>query len=459
MRRISFIVIMLFVFCIALSADEWINFDESETSVPSYNVTNSQSSVVTFELEVPGMNSTDIDNYNRVYFPEHSRMDSVGFPEVPFVSYLIAIPQCDNVNLTITLIDSIVIDNMNIYPAPEWVKVNNGDYTYLEEQFTINSTFYNSDEYFPSNIGELVEKGAVREQHCIRIKIYPVQFNPVQQLIIAYSRLNIEMTFDNAVGSVNTDTGIFSEVCGNAMINYVSNGMNASVNSDNNREGSVCWIEDPVNELANDYINPICDYLIVTHENFYSDPDARYQIEEVLAEKRATYNGFDVVIVKMIDIINQIQGTYIDDKIRNLIQNTFNINGIGNAQNTFDGRLGCVLLFGDALFEDGTQCVPTHYADQQFPDPEEGGYDVYFSRLTLGVNGATDVYPDILLGRCSVDSEEEVTNVCTKIEEYEPIDVRLPPVGNYDYWKDRMTFVAGPVGEELLWPYTVNASI
>ena len=227
------IMIYVFVFIsIAFSttayADGWIDFDESETTVPNCIVTNSTSSAVTFDLEVPGMNSTDVDDYDRVYIPEHARMDSVGYPEVPFVSYLVAIPECDNVILNISVVDSVIIEDVNIYPAPEWVEVNNGNETYLEEQFLINKTFYGSNEYFPGYTGELVEKGAMREQPCIRIKIYPVQFNPAKQEIIAYSKLNIEMTFDNATGSINNDTGIFNEVCGNAMINYDSNGMNAS---------------------------------------------------------------------------------------------------------------------------------------------------------------------------------------------------------------------------------------
>lgn len=448
MKRIGFIVVMLGIFCIAASADEWINFNESESSVAIYDVTNSTNSIVEFELEIPGMNSKDVDYYNRVYFPEHSRMDSVGFPEVPFVSYLIAIPDCDNVNLNISVTDSIVIDSLNIYPSPELVVVNNGDVSYLEEQFSINEAFYNTDTYFPGYLGELVEKGAVRDQHCIRIKIYPVQFNPVQQQAIAYSKLNIEMTFDNTSGLINNDTGIFNEICGKAMINHISNGMNASVNCGVNREGSVCWIDDdPANLLVNDYINPVCDYLIITHENFCDDPETREQLR-LLAQKRATYNGFDVVIVTLEDIELYISGLNNTVRIKNLIRNTYTINGVGNAQHTYDGRLGYVLLFGDANFGNNVNidCVPTHPYHNL---PTANGYDVYFSRLTLAINGEPDVYPDIFLGRCSVDNEVQVTNVSTKIRNYEPIMVNNP---NYDNWKNRMTFLAGPVGDELVWP-------
>ncbi len=429
MKRISIVVIMLAVFVLTASAEEWINFNERGESAPIYDVSNSTSSIVEFELEIPGMESEEIDNFNRVYIPEHTKLDSIGFPEVPVVTFLIAIPECDNVNLNVTLLDSIVIEDMNIYPAPEWIEHNNGDYSYMEEQFTINNAAYNSNEYFPGYAGELVEKGAMREQHCIRVKIYPVQFNPVQQQVIAFSSVNIELTFSNAIGSVNNDVGIFNEVCGNSMINYISNGLNSSVScgAGYRDPGSVTWLTD-LDSLFMDYNGVHCDYLIITHEDFYNDLDARYQIEEVLAQKRAYYNGFDVVIVKMIDIITQIYSVIPDDhaeKIRNLIKNTYEN---GYADNTFDNRLGYVLLFGDAYFgeDEDDECVPTY----------EFGYDGYFSGIDHN-----DVYPDIYLGRIPVDFDietgeglEKVENVCQKISNYEPLDINTPGI-------DKMTFV------------------
>ena len=430
MKRISFIVVMFVVFCIIANADEWINFNDSEASVPSYDVTNSTSSIVTFELEIPGMNSTDVDAYNRVYIPEHSRMDSVGYPEVPFVSYLVAIPECDNVILNITVSDSVVIDNMNIYPAPEWIEHSNGDNSYMEEQFTINNAFYNSDEYFPGYTGELVEKGAVRDQNCIRLKIYPVQFNPVQQQVTAYSRINVEMTFNNAIGSVNNDVGIFNEVCGNAMINYTSNGLSASISSGTSRDGSWAWLE-PV-DLSGEYVNPACDYLIITHENFYSNENTRAAIDS-LAKKRADYNGFDVRIVKYVDIVTNVTGDNNSEKMRNLIRNTYNHE---NANNTWDSKLGYVLLFGDAFFGDDptADCVPT-YPYRNLP-ADTLGYDVYFSRLTE-INGLPDIYPDVLIGRIPADEEAHIINSSTKIVDFEPIQID----GNYNGWKDRLLFI------------------
>jgi len=433
-KKISLVLIVLVGFTSAVLADEWVNFNDRGVTAPIYEITNSTSSLVEFELEIPGMNSKDIDNFNRVFIPEHTTMNSVGFPEIPVVSFLVAIPECDNVNLNVTLLDSIVIDNMNIYPSPELVEVQNGDITYLEEQFSINDAAYNTEEYFPDYTYELVEKGAVRSQHCIRVKIYPVQFNPVQEKIKAYSRVNIEMTFENATGSVNEDVGIFNEVCGAAMVNYNSNGLNASVScgAGNQDQGQVQWVENFADCPDGKYIAENCDYLIISHEEFWENPDLQN-----LADKRANYNGFDVVIVKTIDIQNQVNQTYLYDKIKVLIKNTYNQE---RAEHTYDGKLGYVNLFSDVTLESGAPYpVPTY----------QEGYDIYFSQLTIGLDGNPDVYPDILLGRCSVDSEEQVANVCQKIIDYEPINIGAP---GYDEWKDRMTFLAGQPEWGLQWP-------
>jgi len=98
MKKISLILVVLVVFGFTASADEWINLNDREESAPLYDVIHSTNSLVEFELEIPGMESKDIDTFNRVYIPEHTIMDSAGFPEVPVVTYLIAIPECDNVN-------------------------------------------------------------------------------------------------------------------------------------------------------------------------------------------------------------------------------------------------------------------------------------------------------------------------------------------------------------------------
>jgi len=425
MKKIC-IVVLLFVVNILLFSEEWISFDNSDNTTPEYILMQSNNSFVDFEVTIPGMNSFDIDSFQRVLIPEHTKIDSIGYPEVPIVSFVIAIPECGDIDLNIAVLDSTLIDSINIYPAPELIEVTAPEgYTYLEEQFTINNTLYNTDEYFPGYAGELVDRGAVRAQHCIKINLYPVQFNPVQQEIIAYSRLHINITFSDVVGPINEDVGIFNEVCSHSMINYNSNGLNATVNCgiiDPDTEEPQ-WVETFSDCLDGKYISQNCDYLIVTHHDFWND-----QYIQQLAEKRANYNGLNVVIVKMSDIINQIPipiEPY--NKLLTLIQNTYNY---GIADHTFDNKLGYVNLFCDTEMQNGASYpVPTY----------EEGYDSYFAELTIPP-GTTepDPYPDIMIGRCSVDNTQQVENVVTKILNYEPLEVYPGPS-----WRDRTLTLLG----------------
>ncbi|HQB48074.1 MAG TPA: C25 family peptidase propeptide domain-containing protein, partial [Bacteroidales bacterium] len=111
--------------------------------------------MVEFEIVVPGMYSTAINSFNRVEIKNHLRLDSVGFPEIPVISYLVAIPSCDSVNLNLTLLDSIRFNDVIIYPSPELVPDTlTGGAIVLVEEFSYDTTAYNSDEWFPGTIAE-----------------------------------------------------------------------------------------------------------------------------------------------------------------------------------------------------------------------------------------------------------------------------------------------------------------
>jgi len=93
MKRMTLTILIVLLASTLAFADEWISFEGKGEASPEYDIIQSNDSYVEFELEIPGMKSKDVESYNRVYIPEHAKMDSVGFPEVPFVSYLIAIPE------------------------------------------------------------------------------------------------------------------------------------------------------------------------------------------------------------------------------------------------------------------------------------------------------------------------------------------------------------------------------
>ncbi|MFW5872489.1 MAG: hypothetical protein ACOCVN_00730, partial [bacterium] len=98
MKRIT-ILLFAFVGLFAAKAQDFVEFTVSESTNPQYDIITSNDTLVKFDVIVPGMFETAIDTFMRVNVKEHAKMDSVGYPEMPIVSFLVAIPACDSVNL------------------------------------------------------------------------------------------------------------------------------------------------------------------------------------------------------------------------------------------------------------------------------------------------------------------------------------------------------------------------
>lgn len=303
----------------------------------------------------------------------------------------------------------------------------------LVEQFAFNSTVYETDGYFPGYVAETKDKGAIRNQNVIRVLYYPVQFNPIKREAIIYSKAKLNLTFYNPNGSLNSDVGIFNEIVGNNLINYNSNGLNASEScgAGKSNRGSVNWFP----QLPNQMIDSACDYLIITHQDFYNDPVAKKSIDS-LAYHRATFNGFDVAITTRSAILNAFPDPFqpVNEKFFGLIFNTYSST---NANHTYDGKLGYVNLFGDVELQNGSPGVPTY----------SEGYDVYFTQLTYdSIAGEYDVYPDLMIGRCPVSNTAQVKNIVHKILHYKPDTLA---------WKNNMLNVVGTEAADIVISYAM----
>jgi len=420
MKNVIFTLIVVLLHTQTSVSQEWTSFGNYESREPTIELLESNDSIVEFNVFVPGMYSTEIDSFNRVEIPGHGRLDLIGYPEIPVITYLLAIPECDEVSINVTISDSIKIEGINIYPAPEVVEdTMQGGFVYLKEEFAYNDSIYSTDSWFTDTVVALDDPGAIRIQHVIRVILYPVKFNPVTKTIIAYPRMNVIVSFENPADSVNKNVGIFNELLGNTLINYQSNGLNASANCGTGlaKPGSWYWVD----SLPNQKIDSACDYLIITHLNFYNNSNARQAIDS-LAEHRANFNGYDVAIVRTSTIDSCMNGDEIYEKIHLLCQNTYYY---GHASHTYDGKIAYVNLFGDTYLPNNIVGIPTY--------PE--GEDVDYSRLTVPPGQEDpDPYPDIMLGRCSVDSETQVNNVVEKILGFEPQALA---------WKDSILTVLG----------------
>ncbi|NQT76606.1 MAG: hypothetical protein HQ565_02755, partial [Bacteroidetes bacterium] len=137
------------------------------------------------------------------------------------------------------------------------------------------------------------------------------------------------------------------------------------------------------------------------------------------AQHRAEYNGFDIAIVKVekvIDIFNIPGEDHEWEKaIRRFIKAVYEGE---NANNTYDGKLGYVLLVGGATI-DSVDGIPASYdlnpgALFQNNNPSSVyPSDYYYSCLTSN-NGIYDDVGELYIGRFSVDDANKLHNIVEK---------------------------------------------
>jgi len=230
-KKLQLILIGVFILFInSLLAQEWVEFTALDNTEPVYTILSSNNDSVEFNLKIPGMYATEIDSFQRIEIKGHSMMDSIGYPELPVLSFLVAIPECDSIVINISGLDSLKFNDYKIYPAPEYViDTTDEGYDYYREEFTYDTTAYLNNGFFVDTLVQCTDRGAIRAQKVIRVLLYPVQFNPVTEELKVFSEINVSLTFYNPTDSINKNVGIFNEVVGNTVINYESNGLNASV--------------------------------------------------------------------------------------------------------------------------------------------------------------------------------------------------------------------------------------
>ncbi|MCD4664612.1 MAG: hypothetical protein K8R68_05010, partial [Bacteroidales bacterium] len=88
-------------------SQDWLEFTASETIIPEYTVLTSNDTLVEFEVIIPGMYSAEIDTFSRIDISKHYSLDSTGYPETPVVSFIVAIPECDSINYSVSITDSL----------------------------------------------------------------------------------------------------------------------------------------------------------------------------------------------------------------------------------------------------------------------------------------------------------------------------------------------------------------
>jgi len=282
-----------------IAQPHWVAFTDTTPSCPQISLQSSSNQEVRYLIQIPGMYQESVtvgfDTYQRISLPNNGVWGINGYPELPAIVKMIAVPECDLITITYLVTDSIVLSNYTIFPMP--ISVEDTLNKALIEQFFKIDSIYMVNKFFPEEDYKILSDGYMRNQRITQLAAYPIKYNPVTGQLIAYTEIEVSLSFQNAYENVNITNGLLSNITKSTLLNY-------NLYNDQlppypvGTPGSVSWITMTSPDDAN---NIVADYLIITDDPFFSPHSPALQ---QLANHRAYFNGFDVVIVSVDNILD-----------------------------------------------------------------------------------------------------------------------------------------------------------
>ena len=436
-RSLSSVLILLAIAAapvLAQPEDGWVSFGGDplyKGSAGSYMKDESTTGMLV-NFDVSGMNVHSVEVagevYQRLSIPGNGAGLEIGEPEVPVLGQVVEIPFGVDVDVEIYKAEYETLEGYRVYPTQ--IPPIRADS--VEGEFLLDAAVYGMDAFYPARNAEVLDEniGIVRGHRVLFLKVYPVQFNPVSGELRVYSQLEVRLNYDRP-GQIRRvprrlQSRPFEEVLEASVLNYKAPEIFGSWDWDAMPD---YWLyqtvesptgyttagprpgPEPEGEGRDDGSERNggfgCDYLIVTTDEFFDETDANTPVMRLREWKRR--KGLRTQVVLLDDIPDDDSDGTIDEyDLQAYIQ---------DAYDSWSPPPTYILLFGDTGDDLGNEIMPTFYETSHSYPPYSGadiGTDLYY----VTTHG-TDYFPDIFIGRISVDDAAQGDVVVDKIIDYE----------------------------------------
>ena len=358
------LIITLFVFTTGFDTfggSNWVEIS-SATPVPAQiNLIQSNIQVSTVEFTLIGfsLNEFSIQNqsYHNIRVEDAIPLLVEGHPDLVSLSTSVIIPDKAGMVVKVTATDYIDYENINIIPSKGSIDRN----TNPNDKEIAFSNVYQTDDFYPGKLTETETPYILRDVRAQTITIFPFQYNPVTKILRVYYSMTIELVVANENGENPLER---PSALQNSSLEFNRIYSRQFLNATEIEE-SLRYT--PVAEAGN--------MLIIAYGTYKEamSPFIEWKIQKGIA-------------TEMIDVSEIGDAT----AIKEFVKNYYTQKGV-----TY------LLLVGDA------EQVPTYQA-------ANGASDVSY-----GYVAGNDHYPDLLVGRFSAESVDQVMLQVNKSINYE----------------------------------------
>ena len=341
-----------------------LNLGQNRVQVLNSSISGLDLNVTTGKLVLQDV-SIEGATYTRVALPGGGHTANVGLPELPTFPVKVAIPEGARIRVSYDAKDFTDIPDIELFPAqsplPETPQGNE------QVDFQINNEFYSSDTWYPVKLASHTPTYKIRGVNVTSIIIAPIQYNPYRKVLRIYRNLSVHVEFIG--GGRVYDPRLMSPYFYSLFKNMLANSN---------------LISPPLNEPKTNGADMI-----------YFVPDSLYDSLRPLVEWR-NLSGIKTRVVLLSEL-----GNVSAQSIRDYIL---------QAYNNWNPAPSFVGIVGDA------ELIPPDYRFHHPYTDELIGTDIYYAEMD---SGSYIPFPDIFVGRISVDNSVQLGNYVRKLLKYE----------------------------------------
>ena len=363
MKKLSVLICIIFL-TISGFAQDWTPINSLNPTAPNVKLLSSTEQETTVDFSLDGYFSETVNTpqgpQQIINAPKMASMLEEGAPDLPLFAIPVAISDCAEMNIKVKKAEFQEFDNIEIAPSK-------GNFSRKIDPESVPYRYgevYSNNAFYPASQAQLSEPYILRDLRGQNIMVYPFAYNPVTKTLRVYTHLVLTMgktsdKGDNPKLSRKTNQVKISPET-NAMysqrfVNYKATGAKYSFIPD---EGELLVI------CPDQYLNAMQPF--VNWKNQSGRPTAMVSLSDIGGNNADQIKAY-------------IQGRY----------------------NNPEENLTFVLLVGD--YNDLT------------PYPMNGGRsDIWFGQLE-----GNDYYPEVFVGRFSVQSVSDVQHQVDKVIYYE----------------------------------------
>ncbi len=181
-----------------LSIAEWIPLNKQSTSPspPKVTLISDDNSGTVLKIEITGFDLKDFvsedKNYQVADLMTEVSTQNPGYPELPYIAKVLAIP--DQAGVSVEILgtgETQTFNNVNLRPAREsWFEGS------PETPYTENEDAYNSMSAWPAKLAQFDQPSIFRDFRITRVSVFPLRYIPSKKQLQVVSSITVRINYE-----------------------------------------------------------------------------------------------------------------------------------------------------------------------------------------------------------------------------------------------------------------------